>query len=48
MKGNKNMWRNYSSLKSLTFKDHVCFGKSENQDKDKDKVERKVGIIDQT
>jgi hypothetical protein len=27
MKGKKDMWRNCSSLKSLTFNDHACFQK---------------------
>jgi hypothetical protein len=48
MKEKKDMWRNCSSLKSLTFKDHVCFRKNEKQDKDREEVERKVRVADQT
>jgi hypothetical protein len=48
MKEKKDMWRNCSSLKSLTFKDHVCLKKSKKQDKDKEKGERKDGVANQT
>jgi hypothetical protein len=33
MKEKKDMWKNCNSLKSSTFKDHVCFRKNEKQDK---------------
>jgi hypothetical protein len=48
MKEKKDMQRNCSSLKSLTFKDHVCFKKNKKQDKDKDKGEKKDGVVNQT
>ncbi len=48
MKEKKDMWRNYSSLKSMAFKDYVCLRKSEKQDKNKEKAKRKVGVADQT